>query len=89
MSENKNKEVTTEEFIINLLEEEYGTVHDSIDSDIKHEKLCACVEVLAKAHTAFVKNPNAVNWRIMITAMAAYQYWAQKATLGFDLGADF
>ena len=76
MSENMNKEVTTEEFIINLLEQEYGTVHDSIDAGIKHEKLCACIEVLA-------------NWRIMIAAMAAYQYWTQKAIPNFDLEADF
>ena len=85
MSENMN----TEEFIINLLEEEYGTVHDSIDADIKQEKMSACVEVLAKAHKQFVYNPNTVNWRIMITAMAAYQYWTQKAIPNFDLEADF
>ena len=89
MSENMNKEVTTEEFIINLLEQEYGTVHDSIDAGIRHEKLCACIEVLAKAHTAFVYNPNTVNWRIMVTAMATYQYWTQKAIPNFNLEADF
>mgnify|MGYP003118618472 CR=1 FL=1 len=84
-----SEDMNTEEFILNILEQEYGTVHDYIDVGIKEEKLYACVEVLTKAHKAFMHNPNTVNWRMMLTAMATYQYWTQKAILDFDLEADF
>ena len=74
-----DEEKPTEEFIWNLLEQEYGEQFVAVGHELRHEHLCATIEVLAKAHTSFIDNPNTINWRIMITAMATYQYWKSKA----------
>ena len=73
-----NEEVAIENFVWNMLEQEYGGLRDAVDYQLRHEQLVAVIEVLATAHTQFVDNPSSINWNIMITAMATYQYWKQK-----------
>ena len=73
-----NKEVALENFVWNMLEQEYGEIRYPVSNELKHEQLIAVIEVLATAHTQFVDNPSSINWNIMITAMATYQYWKQK-----------
>ena len=83
------KEITIEEFVINLLEQEHGKLRDEVSGELRHKNLCGSLEAMTKAHAAFVDNPSFVNWNIMITAMATYQWWMQKKTYKFDLEADF
>ena len=73
-----NKEVALENFVWNMLEQEYGEISYPVSHELKHEQLIAVIEVLATAHTQFVDNPSSINWNIIITAMATYQYWKQK-----------
>ena len=73
-----NKEQTVEEFIIDLLEQEHGKLREAVSYDLRHKNLCGSIEGMAEAHAAFVNNPSFVNWNIMITAMATYQWWMQK-----------
>lgn len=76
-----NKEIpkkTTEEFVWNILEQEYGKLRDRVSHELRHERLCAVIEGMSKAHTNFVENPSSANWNLMITAMITYQYWKQK-----------
>ena len=74
-----NKEATVEKFVWDMLEQEYGGLRDAVSHELRHERLIAVIEGMAEAHGAFVKNPSFVNWNVMITAMATYQWWAQKA----------
>ena len=73
-----NKEVALEEFIWNMLEQEYGDIKYPVSHELRHEQIMAVIEVLSTSHTKFVDNPSSINWNIMITAMATYQYWKQK-----------
>ena len=73
-----NKEIALENFVLNMLEQEYGDIKYPVSHELRHEQIIAVVEVLATAHTQFVDNPSSINWNIMITAMATYQYWKQK-----------
>ena len=74
-----NKEQTVEEFIIELLEQEHGKLREAVSYDLRHKNWCGSIEGMAKAPSAFINNPSFVNWNIMITAMATYQYWKHKA----------
>lgn len=86
MSKNMNN---VERIIDNLLEQEYGSVHEPVDMRFKHEKQTGSIESFTTATTAFLKNPSPVNYNMVITTMLAYQYWTQKAVAYFDMEADF
>ena len=74
-----NKEQTVEEFVIDLLVQEHGKLRDEVSGELRHKNLCGSLKAMTEAHAAFVNNPSFVNWNIMITAMATYQWWTQKA----------
>lgn len=74
-----DEETPTEEFIWNLLEQEYGDQSVAVNLNFRNKHLGATIEVLAKTLEIFINNPNTINWRTMITAMATYQYWKHKA----------
>tara|TARA_R100000734_G_C3317104_1_gene109951 strand:+ start:1544 stop:1777 length:234 start_codon:yes stop_codon:yes gene_type:complete len=73
-----NEEVALEKFVWNMLEQEYGGMRETVSYELKHEQLITVIEALATSHKQFVDNPSSINWNIMITAMATYQYWKQK-----------
>ena len=56
-----NKEVALENFVWNMLEQDYGEIRYPVSHELKHSQLIAVI-----------------NWNILITAMATYQYWKQK-----------
>jgi hypothetical protein len=91
MNKNKNKNWNeVEETILDLLEQEYGTVHEPVDTPFRHKKRMGATDALARAYSSFLDNPRPINYNMVITAMLAYQYWTQKTTFNeFKYGEDF
>ena len=85
----KDKEMTIEQFVVNLLEQEHGKLRDEVSDELRNKNKSSSIEVMNSALTTFIENPSFVNWNMMITAMATYQWWVQKRTHRFDLEADF
>ena len=85
----KDKEITIEQFVVNLLEQEHGKLRDEVSDELRNKNKSSSIEVMNSALTTFIENPSFVNWNMMITAMATYQWWMQKKTYKFDLEADF
>jgi hypothetical protein len=91
MNKNKNKNWNeVEETILDLLEQEYGTVHVPVDTPFRHKKRLGATAALGKANANYLDNPNHINYNMMLTAMLAYQYWTQKTTFNeHKYGEDF
>lgn len=69
-----------EELVYEMLEKEYGRVSSSINVQIRENRLKTSIQGLELAKDKFIENSNTLNWKMMITAMATYQYWQQKRT---------
>ena len=76
--------------ILGLLEQEYGSVHERVDTPFRHKKRMGATDAFSKAYASYLDNPSSVNYNMVITTMLAYQYWTQKATFNeFKYGEDF
>lgn len=69
---------TIEYTIHDILKQNFGTVHEPIDAEVKQEKVQAALEGFEQTLISFKENPSATNWNMMLTTMANYQYWEQK-----------
>ena len=79
-----------EQRITDLLDQEYGTVHDPVDTPFRQKRRIGATNALGTAVANYLDNPSPVNYNMMLTAMLAYQYWTQKTTFNeFKYGEDF
>jgi len=69
-----------EQLVYELLEKEFGRVSKPINVQIRENRLTTSIQGLDLAKDSFIKNSNTLNWKMMISAMATYQYWQQKRT---------
>ena len=67
--------------IRDILEQNYGTVNEPVDSVVKQERLQLALESFEKTSIAFKENPSATNWNMLITVMTNYQYWERKSVI--------
>jgi len=70
--------MTIEDTIYKILNDNFGSVHESIDAEVKQEKVQAALEGFEQTIISFKQNPSSTNWNMMLTTMANYQYWVQK-----------
>ncbi|UVF62490.1 hypothetical protein QKV95_gp016 [Poseidoniales virus YSH_150918] len=69
-----------EQLVYELLEKEFGRTSKPINVQIRENRLTTSIQGLDLAKDSFIKNSNTLNWKMMISAMATYQYWQQKRT---------
>jgi hypothetical protein len=73
---------TIEYKIYDILEQNFGSIHEPIDANVKQQRLQVALESFEQMTIHFKENPSANNWHMMLTIMANYQYWEQKRVLG-------
>jgi len=76
-TENINKD-TIEYTIYDILKQNFGSVHEPIDVNVKQQHLQAALESYEQTSISFKENPSTTNWNMLLTTMANYQYWEQK-----------
>lgn len=70
--------MTIEYTILDILKNNFGSVHEPIDAEVKQERVKVALEGFEQTLISFKENPSATNWNMMLTSMANYQYWVQK-----------